>query len=61
MSHYWKLGSVRGLLGYLYAFCMPSLAGLEKSSSIVEVEYYHQFEGKPRILHMMYYRFNSSQ
>ena len=28
-----------GLLGYLYAFCMPSLAELENSLGIVDVEY----------------------
>ena len=54
MRHCWEQGSVGGLLGYLYAFCMPSLAGLEKSSGIVEVAYIIHFQPKLRIFaHMM--------
>lgn len=39
MKEGWKRVSGVVLLGYLYAFRMPSLAELEKSSGIVEVAY----------------------
>ena len=46
-----------GLLGYLYAFSMPSQVDLEISSGQVKVAYIIHFEQKLRILHMMYHRF----
>lgn len=53
MKECWQRVSGAVLLGYLYAFRMPSLAELEKSSGIVEVAHIIISNRSTGILHMM--------